>query len=569
MLYKKITIFIAALLLSGCFSKTVYTPADNSRDEAISAGERIYRQGILPSGKPVQAYVQTDIPIDGSMFSCESCHRRSGLGTIESYVIVPPVNGDNLYRPKARWDTWRRHSSDSAEGSRSRPVPELLLGKDIRPAYDDKTLARVIRTGKDSADRQIDMIMPVYDLSDRDMDSLIHYLKRISTKLSPGVTDETLRFATVISDGVSSTDRDAMLDVLKIVIKDRNAQTRNELGRMRSGSFTHREADRAYRSLILDVWELKGPRDTWMAQLQEYYEKEPVFAMLGGIVEGDWSPVHNFSEQNGIPCIFPITDMPVVSSSDWNTLYFSKGLYQEGEAAARYLRSITDNNNNFSIVQVYRDGTDGEVVARGFNDTWSRFNRSLPVTHIIPDQRITLNTWETFIQKERRTIILFWSGKEDVLKLQEMKEFPEGTEAVFLSAGLVGDDLSIVPDGQRELSFITYPYSIPRFNDKYVNSLKLWLKVKKVPASNIKIQSKMYFLGWMMGMTLMEMRSEFYRDYFLEAFDMMVDQSLAIAVYPRLSFGPGQRYVSKGCYIVKLTKGAKPLLIRKNRWVNH
>jgi hypothetical protein len=38
-------------------------------------------------------------------------------------------------------------------------------------------------------------------------------------------------------------------------------------------------------------------------------------------------------------------------------------------------------------------------------------------------------------------------------------------------------------------------------------------------------------------------------------------------LYERLSFGPGQRYASKGCFIVQLTKGPKPELIRKSDWV--
>jgi hypothetical protein len=65
------------------------------------------------------------------------------------------------------------------------------------------------------------------------------------------------------------------------------------------------------------------------------------------------------------------------------------------------------------------------------------------------------------------------------------------------------------------------------------------------------------------------MRSEFYRDYFVEGFDMMTDQDYAIAVYPRLTFGPGQRYASKGCYIVKLGKGPDPILLPVNDWVTY
>jgi hypothetical protein len=42
-----------------------------------------------------------------------------------------------------------------------------------------------------------------------------------------------------------------------------------------------------------------------------------------------------------------------------------------------------------------------------------------------------------------------------------------------------------------------------------------------------------------------------------------------VPLFERLSFGPGQRYASKGCYIVQLSKGEKPGLIKKSDWVIH
>ncbi len=79
----------------------------------------------------------------------------------------------------------------------------------------------------------------------------------------------------------------------------------------------------------------------------------------------------------------------------------------------------------------------------------------------------------------------------------------------------------------------------------------------------------MYFLGWMLPGSIKSMRSEFFREYFLEGYDMMIDQDYSIAVYPRLTFGPGQRYASKGCYIAKLVLGPKTELIPVSDWVTY
>jgi hypothetical protein len=100
-------------------------------------------------------------------------------------------------------------------------------------------------------------------------------------------------------------------------------------------------------------------------------------------------------------------------------------------------------------------------------------------------------------------------------------------------------------------------------------AVKRWLQARKVPVTDLEMQAKIYFLGWMLPGAIKNMRSEFFRDYFFEGFDMMIDQDYAIAVYPRLTFGSGQRYASKGCYIVQLTKGPEPKLVQKSDWVIH
>ena len=63
----------------------------------------------------------------------------------------------------------------------------------------------------------------------------------------------------------------------------------------------------------------------------------------------------------------------------------------------------------------------------------------------------------------------------------------------------------------------------------------------------------------------LSVEGDYYQDNFFDVISMAMDQESL--VYGRLSFGPGQRYASKGCYIVKLSKGPKPELIRMSEWV--
>ena len=140
---------------------------------------------------------------------------------------------------------------------------------------------------------------------------------------------------------------------------------------------------------------------------------------------------------------------------------------------------------------------------------------------------------------------------------------------IFVSWQLLEGNTSVIPDQLRDKVYFTYARDLPEDNKLKIKVLKHWLKLRKIPVTNLDIQSQMYFLGWMLPGAISHMRSEFFRDYFMESFDMMHDQDYAIAVFPRLTFGPGQRYAAKGCYVVQLGKGGQAALIKKSEWIIH
>ncbi len=528
--------------------------------EAMALGERMYREGILPSGEPMRAFVSEDIEVDGSMFSCESCHLRSGLGSIEGTVITLPTSGGWLYKPLV--------GAEMNPVSQSR-VPDRLDPPPFRDAYTDRTVARAIWTGKDPNDRVMSWVMPRYRISTDDMAILVYYLKHLSAEWSPGVDDTTIRFATVIAGDVEQTRRDAMLQALQVHVRDRNSQSRHDERRAKGAPFYKEEKFVPYRRYSLAVWELSGAPETWGAQLEDHYAEAPVFALLGGISSGPWDPVHEFAERHEIPSLFPITDLPVVSESDWYTLYFSKGDYQEGEAAAKFLRRAEQLARNIEVVQVYRGTDAGRAFARGFREMRAAMDAAPPNDlELAPDVSLDGAFWEELVVEHAGAVLALWLEPSDLDGIGRLADAPR-PPMVFVPGTLLGDDLAAIPDAVRDIVYVTHPHSFPEDETRSRLATTAWLQARGLEVTHFDIQSKMYFLGWTLAGMVKMMRDEFYRDHFLEKADMMRDQYYSIAVYPRLSFGPGQRYASKGCYLAQVTPGPEPRLEKRSSWVIH
>ena len=529
--------------------------------EALRLGEQMYRQGILPSGEPMRAFVQQDIEVEGTMFSCESCHVRSGMGSNEGTVITQPTCGSWLYKPLV--------GAEMSPRSQSR-VPARLDPPPFRPAYTDAGVSRAIRLGKDPNDRVLDYVMPRYALDSRDAEILVYYLKHLSAEPSPGVDDTTIRFATVIGPDVKSEDRQAMVGPLEAHVRDHNSQSRPDERRARGGPFYKEEKFAPYRRYALSVWELEGAAETWPKQLEAYYEKEPVFALLGGITTGEWAPIHEFSERNGIPSLFPITDFPVIADSDWYTLYFSKGWYQEGEAAARFLRRAEAVPKEAPVVQVYRGESRGRALAEGFTET--RRKMRLPDAEdleLAAEVEIDRLFWKKLVDRHEEAVLVLWLGADDLASIGELAAAEPRPPMVFLSSSMLGEAALSLPEAVRAFTFLTKPDSFPEDEVRSRLATERWLQAKKLPITNFDIQAKMYVLGWTLAPMVKMMRDDFYRDYFFDIVDMMRDQYYAVAVFPRLSFGPGQRYASKGCYIVQVGDGEEPKLEKRSNWVVH
>ncbi|NVN97825.1 MAG: ABC transporter substrate-binding protein [Geobacteraceae bacterium] len=532
---------------------------DLSPSEAFLQGERIYRDGVLPSGEPMQAVIRGDVDVPGTSFSCVSCHLRSGLGSIEGGVVTPPTNGRTLFQPyKVQYKQVKVDQKF---------YPAILQ----RPTYTDASLATALREGITPSGQVMNPVMPRYYLDDKEMALLIAYLKTLSDQPAPGVTETEIKFATVITDDVPSAQAEAMLAPLEEYVRHKNSMInlfKKEKRSARMAATMVTSGELMYKKLTLSRWMLKGPPETWRSQLEEYYRQEPVFALLGGISNSDWKPIHDFSEANHLPCLFPQTDYPVISTTDWYTLYHSKGIYQEGEAAARFLNEKIAALQGRNVLQIVRNSRQGQALSTGFQETWRDLGFAAPVTVTLGEKEVlSKEQLQKLLYANLPAAILVWDGAESLAVLESLVTSSERPAITIVSASYLGDKIWSIPEQERDFTFMTYPYRLPQREESFKRFIEPFMKKANSSAATEVISKKSYIATQMLTQGLMDLRGNYYRDNLFDVIGMMRDQELPL--YTRLSFGPGQRYASKGCYMVQLDKGAKPALINKSDWVIH
>ena len=497
------TLLFAAMLLGSAVNALAQTAE-------VDAGLRMYRDGILPSGEPMTALVAGDVPVIGTQFSCESCHGRSGMGAAEGAYIVPPVAAQFLFVES--------------------PQPQ-------RPAYDKDSLARVLRDGVTSSGRALSpQLMPRYRLADDDVAALTAYLATLSAGNSPGVDDKVIRFATVVTEDVDPMEREAVLAVLNKFAAEINRQTRAESERWDRGNTPESRLPTVFREWVIDEWTLSGPPESWGEQLESYYQQQPIFAMLGGLGTGSWRPVSDFCEQQEIPCLFPGTDSPLARDGDFYTLYFSRGLVLEADLIAAHLSAHPVKR----VLQVYCD-PDVAVAVTALRELLAQAGTE--------EQTITHDCREPLPQlaTSDETATVLW------LRNDQLTGLPAGRK--YISSTLLKSNPSELLLTAPDPIFLVHPYLLPGKSDSAMRRFEIWAKTRGIDITTPRHQAQAFFACLALRHALNHMGRFFVREYVLDILDHAQNLIAYLPFYPRATLGPGQRFLSKGGYVLPITDG--------------
>ena len=521
-------------------------PADVAQRESLLAlGQRIYREGTLASGEPLRSLGAAQMALSGKDAACVTCHRRSGYGSAEGRFVVRPITGPALLQTQ--------HLPVHSPRIRAR------LGTSPRPPYDEALLARAIRSGVDAAGKPLDPVMPRYALSDREAQAVSAYLFSLSANPSPGVDDKEIHFATVIQSGVAPARKRAMLDVMNAFVKDKDANVRQDEARRDAGNM---RMYRSYRKWVLHVWELSGPADTWPGQLDAFYQREPVFALIAGLGDDSWRAIHDFSERLELPCIFPQVDLPVVAGPNNYTVYFSRGVVLEAEVLAKYLR---EQDSAARLVQVFRRGDAvGEAAAGALRNGFSAAGAKVTVDEIVLDAVPDAGLWRRLRESGAQAAVL-WLSAQDLAAAP----VPEGTPlpALYLSSNRLSGRLppALVASGVDWR--LIYPSEAGPKREARLLRSKLWLHSKGIALTDETVQINTQFALGVVSDAVGHIMDSFSRDFFVERIEHVVGQTPTASVYQSVSLGPGQRFAAKGGSVVQVLDTGKGQIKAVSGWI--
>ncbi|MBL8305628.1 MAG: hypothetical protein JNM33_02960 [Rubrivivax sp.] len=575
-------------------------PAD---EHQLALGARIYREGRGEGGREVMGLRFGGVEAQGAAVACATCHRRSGLGAVEGVDQVAPVAGRIIFTDDPRAVVSMNYRNIKSFNQRHAP-------------FDDGSFAAAVNGGAHVDGRELSPMMPRFDLRPAELQALQAYLRTLSAQWSPGVSATRLRLATVITPDTTPERREIFLETLRAAVSQKNG---NFTPGQRTMSTAAEMLFRSDRFWDLDVWTLSGPPSTWGEQLDAHMRRQPVFALVSGLGAGEWGPVHAFCEREQTPCWFPSVDAPPPEAQkDFYSLYFSAGVLLEADVLARHLSA---GPRPARVVQLHRGDAAGRAATERLRAALSRLKTppQLLTREVKGDAPAELR--RALQGLDRRDVVVMWWPGEQMAALQPVE--PPGVSAVYASARLLGAQPEQLPATWKTALQIVSPYQVPEQRHATLFHFEAWLKIRRIALRDLALQSEVYFATSYLAETLTDMIDNVHRDYLVERAENMLslregqkaeDEARGLAtarhhkaeggtqgavarlaagqsqfrksvrpmpglqahtgvkregtsVYPRLSLAQGQRFASKGAYLVRFADAAASEVQAASDWI--
>ena len=265
---------------------------------ATTRGQEIYLYGTGSTGAPIEAMEgEGNVIVPATVLRCVNCHGPDGRGKPEG----------GLSPSNIRWTEL------------SKPYPITTSSGRERPPYNDSLLIRAITMGIDSGGNRLNAAMPKYQLTRKQADDLVAYLKALDNLLDPGITNQSIKIGAILPPeetfgGMHRALRETLLAAFQKV---------NDEGGL-------------YGRKILCVFKA-APEFSPAESFEKFVQQEQPFALVESFIAGNESKINSSLEEHNIPLIGAISLYPVVDAPiNRYAFYLLPGVQGQSEALARF-----------------------------------------------------------------------------------------------------------------------------------------------------------------------------------------------------------------------------------------
>lgn len=388
-------------------------------DAAQSRGKQIYLQGTSPNGGDITAIVGAEgVSLAASAVPCASCHGSDGLGRPEGGVRPPDIRWSELTKIYGHvHQDGRRH-----------------------PAFSAVSLARLLRTGLDPTDNQLDNSMPRYSMSMQDMDDLLAYLRGLETHRDPGVEKNRIQVATLLPlQGPQGALGQAMAQVIHAHFKEVNK---------RGGVFGRKLE-------LLAIPYGSNPQST-LDNLRSAFEKETIFALVGAYTVGLDEPILEVLRAEEAPLVGPFTLNPSDQFTNSASFYMYPGFAEQ----ARVLVQQAMAEGAEGEVRLLLAGPEGDRIDKlitAVQEQLSKAETGMPASLRYRQGELDAAGLAASIEKSASNAVLFM-GDQSALQallvaLAERKQSPR----IYLLSAFIPRPLFDAPAAFHKRIFLAYP----------------------------------------------------------------------------------------------------------------
>jgi hypothetical protein len=257
----------------------------------------------------------------------------------------------------------------------------------------------------------------------------------------------------------------------------------------------------------------------------------------------------------------------VVADSDFYPVYYSRGVLLEADLVATHLFDSGAVQPR-RLVQVYRSNDIGAAAAEALATRAKAANVAVEV-RAIPATRESRSASNSAAEVKRaiagvdsNDALVLWLRESDLAALRG----DPPARSVYISGLMGGLESAPLPVRWRAATRMTYPYDLPELRRVRMNFPLGWFKVQGIPVTAERVQTNTYLACVILSETLGHMLDSFVRDFLLERMEMMLSRRLVNGYFPRLGLAPGQRFASKGGYVVRLPETAGDKLTVEGDW---